>query len=305
MSDLTTELCGLKLSSPLLTASGCAGYGQEFFQVVDSRCLGAFVTKSATLHPRDGNEGCRVAETPAGMLNSIGLANPGIEQVMAEELENLQGRNLPIILSIAGFSPEEYASCIRIAEAHGGFDMYELNLSCPNVGDHGLALASTPEGIRTIMSQIRGLTRRPLLVKLKPEVADIALIARTAQDCGADGLVCCNTYTGMRIDIAKGRPVMAKGIGGFSGPAVFPMAVKNVFLVSQAVSIPVVGVGGIASARDVVEMMMAGASAVQIGAAALRQPEIFMKIHRDLETLLAKLRVERIQDIIGRVHRHD
>lgn len=301
MKDLRVVLNKTSLALPVMTASGCAGYGEELSKLIDLNVLGAFVTKSATLNPRDGNPGIRIAETPSGMLNSIGLANPGIRSVIEEKLPRLkEAYHGPIVLSIAGFSIEEYLECIRLAERSDLFQAYELNLSCPNVGDHGLALASSSKAVTTIAEEAKKIATRPIYLKLKPEVEDIAAIAKAAEDAGADGLVVSNTFTGMRIDPLTGKSILAKGIGGFSGPAVFPMAVKNVWLVHKAVKIPVIGVGGVSSARDVMEMMRAGATAVQIGSEALVHPEVFSEMKSELEKLMCKAKVERLEDIIGR-----
>ena len=267
MVDITTELSGLKLDNPVIPASGTFGYGQEFSKIYDINILGSIAVKGTTKNARFGNEQPRIAECTSGMINSVGLQNPGIERVINKELPELQKIfHKPIIANISGFSVEEYVYCAEKIDSVPNVGIIEINVSCPNVHGGGMAFGSDPEKVAEVTRAVKEVTSKPVYIKLTPNVTDIAEIAVSAENAGADGISLINTMLGMRIDIKTRRPVIANKMGGFSGPAIFPVALRMVYQVHKAVKIPVIGMGGISSAEDVIEMMMAGASAVQIGA---------------------------------------
>lgn len=300
MTDTSVELCGLKLDNPVVPASGTFGYGNEFREFYDINILGSFSFKGTTREARFGNPTPRIAECGAGMINAVGLQNPGIDAVIAEELPRLRERfHKPIIANISGFSIDEYAECCRRIDAEPQVEIIEVNVSCPNVHNGGMAFGTSPESAAKVTRAVKEVTTKPVFIKLSPNVTDIVSIAKACEDAGADGLTLVNTMLGMRIDIARRRPVIANKIGGFSGAAIFPVALRMVWQAANACKIPIIGCGGIETAEDVVEMMMAGASAVQIGAANLRNPFVCKEIIEQLPATMERLDIERLSDIIG------
>lgn len=297
MVDTTVELCGVKLQNPVIPASGTFGFGAEMAEYYDLDLLGAISIKGTTLHPRFGNPTPRIAECTEGMLNSVGLQNPGAEHVAKEEIPQLRKRfHQPIIGNICGSSIEEYSECCRVIAPH--VDIVELNISCPNVHNGGMAFGTTPDGAASVVAAVRQVCDRPLLVKLSPNVTDIVAIAKACESAGADGLTLINTLLGMRVDIHRRQPILAQKMGGFSGAAVFPIALRMVYQVSHACSIPVVGCGGVRSAEDVVEMMMAGATAVQVGSENLRDPFACPQIIKQLPEIMKELKINSLKEII-------
>ena len=271
--DLSVELAGVTLKNPVIPASGCFGYGYGMSEFYDIDILGSISFKGTTLHPRFGNPLPRVAECTAGMINSVGLQNPGIDAVIADELPRMrEAFHGPIIANISGFSVDEYRECCRRIDGERQVEIIELNVSCPNVHGGGMSFGTCPDSVSEVVKAVKAVTKVPVFVKLSPNVTDIVSIARAAEDAGADGLCLINTMLGMRIDLTTRKPIVANVMGGFSGRAVFPVAVRMVYQVSQACSIPVIGCGGVATAEDVLEMMMAGAKAVEVGTANLVNP---------------------------------
>jgi len=301
--QLTIELSGMKLQNPVIPASGCFGFGQEFRHFYDIDMLGSFSFKGTTLQPRFGNELPRVAECEAGMLNSVGLQNPGIDAVISEELPKLKEHfHQPLIANISGFSIEEYAACCEKISRCEQVGIIELNISCPNVEGGGMSFGSDPRSAFAVTEACKKASAKPLYVKLSPNVTDICEIARACECAGADGVSLINTLLGMRIDIKTRKPTLANKVGGLSGPAVFPVALRMVYQVYEAVKIPIIGMGGIASARDVIEMMLAGASAVQVGAANLVNPYACKEIIEDLPGVMQELGISTLREIIGGAH---
>lgn len=300
MTDLSVTLGTVRLDNPIIPASGTFGFGTEFAELYDLDILGSISFKGTTREPRFGNPTPRIAECRSGMINSVGLQNPGIDAVIAEELPRLRERfHKPIIANISGFSTEEYAECCRRIDAEPQVEIIEVNVSCPNVHNGGMAFGTSPESAAKVTRAVKEVTTKPVFIKLSPNVTDIVSIAKACEDAGADGLTLVNTMLGMRIDIARRRPVIANKIGGFSGAAIFPVALRMVWQAANACKIPVIGCGGIETAEDVVEMMMAGASAVQIGAANLRNPFVCKEIIEQLPATMERLDIERLSDIIG------
>lgn len=300
MTDLSVTLGSLRLDNPIIPASGTFGFGAEFAELYDLDILGSISFKGTTLEPRFGNPTPRIAECRSGMINSVGLQNPGIDAVIAEELPRLRERfHKPIIANISGFSTDEYAECCRRIDAEPQVEIIEVNVSCPNVHNGGMAFGTSPESAAKVTRAVKEVTTKPVFIKLSPNVTDIVSIAKACEDAGADGLTLVNTMLGMRIDIARRRPVIANKIGGFSGAAIFPVALRMVWQAANACKIPVIGCGGIETAEDVIEMMMAGASAVQIGAANLRNPFVCKEIIEQLPATMERLGIERLSDIIG------
>ncbi|MBQ9138209.1 MAG: dihydroorotate dehydrogenase [Alistipes sp.] len=298
--DLTTTLCGVELDNPVIPASGTFGFGLEMAEVYDINILGSISVKGTTAEPRFGNPTPRIAECSSGMINSVGLQNPGIDAVISHELPALRKCfRKPIIANISGFSIEEYTECCRKIDGEEQVGIIEVNVSCPNVHNGGMAFGTSPESAAAVTAAVKAVTTKPVFIKLSPNVTDIVSIARACEDAGADGLTLINTMLGMRIDIARRRPVIANKMGGFSGRAIFPVAVRMVYQVTNACKIPVIGCGGVATAEDVVEMMMAGASAVQVGAENLRNPFACKDIIESLPQVMERLGIERLRDIIG------
>ncbi len=295
------EFCGMKMKNPVTVASGTFGYGREFAQYIDLNKLGGIVTKGTSLKPRPGNKAPRVCETASGMLNSIGLQNPGVEHFMEQDLPWLRSFDTKIIVNACGSSVEEYVELAKVLNTLD-IDAVELNLSCPNVKAGCMAFGTSYEGVKEVTTQVRKeLTRKPLIVKLTPNVTDIVSPAKGAEDAGADGVSLINTLLGMKIDIDKRKPVLANNTGGLSGPAVKPVAVRMVYQVAQAVNIPILGLGGIVTGEDVIEFMLAGATAVSIGTGNFISPDVSIKAIEDIEKYMKKHNIENLKDIIGSV----
>ena len=302
MVDLKVDLSGITLDNPVIPASGTFGYVKEFAELYDLDILGSISFKGTTAEERYGNELPRVAECSRGMLNSVGLQNPGLDTVLEHELPELAKLyHKPVIANISGFSIEEYVTCARAMDKAPNVGILEVNISCPNVHNGGMAFGVQPEAAREVTEAVKAVTTKPVYMKLSPNVTDIVAIARACEEGGADGLSLINTLLGMRIDIRRRQPVLANKMGGFSGPAIFPVAVRMVYQVSHAVDIPVIGMGGISSAEDVIEMMMAGATAVQVGAANLVDPYACKTIIEELPAVCESLGIQRLADIIGTV----
>ena len=300
VKDMQVELCGKRLKNPVIPASGTFGFGLELADSFDLNCLGGISLKGTTREARFGNPTPRIAECPGGMINSVGLQNPGIDVLVGEKVPQLRKiYDGCVIANISGFSLDEYAHCCEKASACEGIDIIEVNISCPNVHNGGMAFGTDPKAAAAVTAAARKASSKPLFIKLSPNVSDIVAIARACEDAGADGLVLINTLLGMRIDIRKRKPVIANKIGGFSGRAVFPLALRMVYQVSKACHIPVMGCGGVAGAEDVIEMMMAGATAVQVGAENLRNPFVCKEIVEQLPALMEELGIESLKDITG------
>ena len=302
VKDLSVELCGIRLQNPVIPASGTFGFGLELADSFDLNVLGGISLKGTTLEARYGNPTPRIAECEGGMINSVGLQNPGIDALVDEKVPALRKiYSQAVIANISGFSLDEYRTCCAKADACDGIDIIEVNISCPNVHNGGMAFGTSAESAAEVTKTVKEVCRKPVFIKLSPNVTDIVSIARACEDAGADGLTLVNTFLGMRIDIARRRPVIANKMGGFSGRAVFPIALRMVYQVAHACRIPVMGCGGVASARDVIEMMMAGATAVQVGAENLRNPFACPQIIASLPGLMEELGIESLKDIIGTV----
>lgn len=298
--DLSVRVCGVKLRNPVIPASGTFGFGLEAADWFDLNVLGGISLKGTTLEARPGNPTPRIAECAGGMLNAVGLQNPGVDALVADKVPALRAcYNGAIIANISGFSIEEYAQACAVADRCAGIDLIELNVSCPNVRHGGMAFGTDPKSAAAVTEAVKHATRKPVLVKLSPNVTDIVAIAQACEDAGADGLVLINTLLGMRIDIKTRRPVLANTTGGYSGPGVFPVAVRMVWQVARACRIPVVGCGGVATAEDVIEMMMAGATAVQVGSENLRDPLACPRIVAELPEVMDRLGIDSLKDIIG------
>lgn len=294
------NLAGIKMKNPITVASGTFGYGREYAEYIDLNQLGGIVTKGTSLKPRPGNKPPRVCETPAGMLNAIGLQNPGVEHFINEDLPWLRKFDTAVIVNACGSTIEEYVELCKILNKTD-IDGVELNLSCPNVKAGCLAFGTTYEGVKEVTSQVRKVLDKPLIVKLTPNITDITQPAKAAKDAGADGVSLINTLLGMSIDIHKQRPMLANNTGGLSGPAVKPVAVRMVYQVAQAVDIPILGLGGIVTGDDAIEFMLAGATAVSIGTGNFISPEVSVNAVKDIENYMKKHNIENINDIIGKV----
>ncbi len=303
MGRLSVSLCGIELTNPIIPASGTFGYGHEMAELYDINILGSISLKGTTLSPRFGNPTPRIAEAPAGMLNAVGLQNPGVDAVIAEELPRLQKVfHKPVIANVSGFSVEEYAEVCRRLDDQPQVGWLEVNISCPNVHGGGMSFGTDPAAAAAVTSAVKAVTNKPVIVKLSPNVTDIVSIAKACEGAGADALSLINTVMALRIDLKTRKPILSNITGGLSGPAVFPLALRMVWQVSRAVRIPVIGLGGVSSAEDVLEMMLAGAAAVQVGAANLRDPFACPKIIQALPAALDRLRADNIRDIIGGAH---
>lgn len=304
MVSTKVSLCGIPLDNPVIPASGTFGFGYEFAELYDINCLGTFSFKGTTAEPRFGNPTPRIAETPSGMLNAVGLQNPGMDAVIASELPRLaKCFHKPVMANVSGFSEEEY---VRVCEKFDEVETVgwiEVNISCPNVHGGGMSFGTSPEAAGNITAAVRRVTKKPLIIKLSPNVTDIVSIAQACEAAGADGISLINTLMGMRIDLRRRRPLLANGTGGLSGPAVFPVALRMVYQVYEAVKIPVVGMGGVSSAQDVVEMMLAGATAVEVGAANLVNPYACRDIIADLPRVMEAYHIENLSDVIGAAHK--
>lgn len=300
MGRLSVELCGIELDNPVIPASGTFGFGYEFAELYDINCLGTFSFKGTTKDPRFGNPTPRIAECSMGMLNAVGLQNPGVEAVINEEIPKLKPVfHKPVMANISGFSVDDYVYTAQKLDAEEQVGWLEINISCPNVHGGGMSFGTDPDAAYEVIHAVRQVTKKPLIAKLSPNVTDITAIAKACEKAGADAVSLINTLLGMRIDLKTRKPVLANTTGGLSGPAVFPVAVRMVYQVHKAVSIPVIGMGGVSSAQDVIEMMMAGASAVEIGAANLVDPFACPKIIEELPAVMDRYGIENLTDIIG------
>ena len=303
MVDLSVNLCGLRLQNPVIPASGTFGYGYEFAQLYDINMLGTFSFKGTTREARFGNATPRIAEAPSGLLNAVGLQNPGVDAVIAEELPRLrQVFHKPVMANVSGFSVEEYAETCALLAAQEQVGWLEVNISCPNVHGGGAAFGADSKAAAEVTRAVRAVTDKPLILKLSPTAADIAAVARACQDAGADGVSLINTLPGMRIDLKRRAPLLANGTGGMSGPAMLPLAVRMVYQVYQAVEIPIVGMGGVSRAEDVLELMLAGATAVGVGAANLVEPFACRDIIETLPDVMLRYGIHDLNDIIGGAH---
>ncbi len=300
MVNTQVTLSGWRLDNPVIPASGTFGYGEEFSRLYDINVLGTFSFKGTTLEPRFGNPTPRIAECTGGMINAVGLQNPGVERVISHELPKLKTFfHKKVIANISGFSVEEYVECCRRIDAQEQVGLIEVNVSCPNVHGGGMAFGVCPENAAAVTRAVKRVTTKPVYIKLSPNVTDIVAIARACEDAGADGLSLINTLLGMRIDLKTKKPVIANVMGGFSGPAIFPVALRMVYQVARAVRIPVIGMGGVATAEDVIEMMLAGATAVQIGAQNLVDPYVCPNIIKALPEVMARYHIDSLEEIIG------
>lgn len=303
MVDTKVNLCGIEMDNPVMAASGTFGFGREFAELYDINLLGSFSFKGTTVEPRFGNPTPRIAECEAGLINSIGLQNPGVKQVLAEELPRLaEVFHKPIMANIGGASVEDYAQVALRLDGCSQIGWFEVNVSCPNVSHGGMAFGTDPGVVKEVTEAVKSVTGKPVFIKLSPNVTDITEIAKAAERGGADGISLINTMLGMRIDIKNQKPVIANRMGGFSGPAIFPVALRMVYQVYEAVELPIIGIGGIDSPEKVIEMMMAGASAVQIGAANLVDPFACKKIIETLPETMEALGIDCLSQIIGGAH---
>lgn len=303
MVNTAVKLCGIELDNPVIPASGTFGYGREFAKIYDINCLGAFSIKGTTREPRFGNPAPRIADAPAGMLNSVGLQNPGVDAVVVRELPELaKVYHKKVLANVCGFSVDEYVEVAARLDREDIVGWLELNVSCPNVHGGGMGFGTTCEGAATVTREVKRAVKKPVIVKLTPNVTDIAAIARACEEAGADGLSLINTVLAMRIDPAARKPVLANVTGGLSGSAVFPLALRCVYQVYEAVDIPIIGMGGVSSARGVIEMMLAGATAVGVGAANLTNPFAAKEIIEALPAEMQKYGIDNLEDIIGGAH---
>ena len=299
--DMRVTLAGMTMKNPVVVASGTFGFGREYSQFFDLSELGGICAKGLTLLPREGNPAPRIAETPMGILNSVGLQNPGVDGFIACELPELKKHDVRVIANISGNTPEEYGiMCAKLSAA--GVDMIEVNISCPNVHGGGAAFGADPKSAAEVTKAVRAVTKKPIILKLSPTAADIAAVAKACEDAGADGVSLINTLPGMRIDLKRRRPLLANTTGGMSGPGMFPLAVRMVYQVYEAVSIPIVGMGGVTTAEDVIELMLAGATAIGVGAANLVEPYACKTIIEDLPAVMERYGMENLTEIIGGAH---
>lgn len=303
MVDLSVNLCGEKLDNPIIPASGTFGFGYEFAELYDINCLGTFSFKGTTKDARFGNPTPRIAETPNGMINAVGLQNPGVEKVISEELPKLKKCfKKKVMANVSGFSIDDYAYTCEKLDKEEQVGWLEVNISCPNVHGGGMSFGTSPEMAAKVTKAVKNVTNKPVIIKLTPNVTNIAEIAKACEDGGADGISLINTLLGMRIDLKTKKPVIANKMGGFSGSAIFPVALRCVYQVYEAVNIPIVGMGGVSSAEDVIEMMLAGATAVEIGAANLINPFVCRDIIMNLPKTMEKYNINNLKDIIGGAH---
>lgn len=303
MGKLSVNLCGIELDNPIIPASGTFGYGYEFAELYDINCLGTFSFKGTTREERFGNPTPRIAECPMGMINAVGLQNPGVEKVISEELPKLSKCfHKKVMANVSGFSVEDYAYTCEKLDREEQVGWLEVNISCPNVHGGGMSFGTNPDSAAEVVKAVKKVTTKPVIVKLSPNVTDIVAIAKACENAGADGISLINTLLGMRIDLKTRKPVIANKMGGYSGPAVFPVAVRMVYQVANAVKIPVVGLGGVETCEDVIEMMLAGATAVEIGSANLVNPFVCRDIINELPSVMERLKIENLRDIIGGVN---
>lgn len=300
MVDTKINLCGITIDNPIIPASGTFGYGKEFAELYDINILGTFSFKGTTLNPRYGNETPRIAETASGMLNSVGLQNPGVKKVIEEELPALKKVfNKKVMANVSGFSIEEYVETCRLLDGQEQVGWLEVNVSCPNVHGGGMSFGTDAKMAYKVTEAVKKVTHKPIFIKLTPNVTNVSEIAKACEDAGADGISLINTLTGMRISLRNKKPILKNVTGGLSGPAIFPVALRCVYQAYDAVKIPIIGMGGISSAEDVIEMMLAGATAVQIGAMNLVEPYCCKKIIEDLPCVMEKYKINKLSDIIG------
>lgn len=303
MGDMRVNLSGWQLDNPIIPASGTFGYGYEYAELYDINCLGTFSIKGTTREPRFGNPTPRIADCTAGMINAVGLQNPGVEKVISEELPRLaRVFDKKVIANVGGFSVDDYVETASMLDAEDQVGLIEVNISCPNVKSGCMSIGTDPAAAAEVTRAVKAAVRKPVYMKLSPNVTDIAAIARACADAGADGLCLINTLQGMRIDLRTRKPVIANKMGGFSGPAVLPVALRMVYQVYKAVDIPIIGCGGVSGAPEVIEMMLAGASAVEVGSANLIDPWACKKIIEDLPREMERLGIEKLSDIIGGAH---
>ncbi len=303
MVNLKVNLSGVELDNPIIPASGTFGFGYEFAELYDINILGSLSFKGTTLEPRFGNPTPRIAETRSGMINSVGLQNPGVDKVISEELPKLRACfNKPIMANISGFSIDEYRTCCEKINKEEKVEFIEVNVSCPNVHNGGMSFGTSPESAAEVTRAVKAVTDKPVFIKLSPNVTDIVSIAKACEEAGADGISLINTLLGMKIDLKTRKPVIANKMGGFSGDAIFPVAVRMVYQVYEAVNIPIIGMGGVSRAEDVIELMLAGATAVEVGAANLVEPYACKNIIEDLPRAMEKYGINNLKDIIGGAH---
>lgn len=303
MPDMSVTLSGLTLTNPIIPASGTFGFGYEFADLYDINVLGSLSMKGTTKAPRFGNPTPRIAEIPDGLINSVGLQNPGVEKVISEELPKLrQVYSKPVLANISGFSVDEFVDCAKKFDDAQGVGILEINISCPNVHGGGMSFGTDPKAAAAVTEAVKKAVKKPVYVKLTPNVTDITAIAKAVEAAGADGVCLINTLLGMRIDLKRRRPVIANKMGGMSGPCLLPLALRMVYQVYETVNIPIIGMGGVVSAEDVVEMMLAGASAVEVGAANLVDPFACKRIIEALPETMKKYNIEKLKDIIGGAH---
>ncbi len=297
------NLLGIELDNPIIPASGTFGYGYEYAELYDINCLGSFSFKGTTLEPRFGNPTPRIAECAEGMINSVGLQNPGVEAVIAHELPELKKCfNKPVMANVCGFSLEEYAEVCQRLDGESQIGWFEVNVSCPNVHGGGISFGTSPEAAASVVRAVKKVTNKPIIIKLTPNVTDIVSIAKACEEAGADGISLINTLLGMKIDLKTKKPVVANKMGGFSGPAIKPVAVRMIYQVYDAVKVPIVGMGGVSTAEDVIEMMLAGATAVEVGTANLPNPMAAKEIIEDLPRVMNKYGIRNLSEIIGGAH---
>ena len=300
MGRLSVNLCGLEMDNPIIPASGTFGYGYEFAEIYDINCLGTFSFKGTTKDPRFGNPTPRIAECTAGMINAVGLQNPGVEKVISEELPKLKKCfDKKVMANVSGFAIEDYAYTCEKLDKEEQVGWLEVNVSCPNVHGGGMSFGTDPKAAAEVTAAVKAVTKKPVIIKLSPNVTDIVAIAKECESAGADGISLINTLLGMRIDLKTKKPVIANKMGGFSGSAIFPVAVRMVYQVANAVNIPVVGMGGVSTAEDVIELMLAGATAVEVGAANLIDPCVCRNIINDLPAVMDKYGINNLSEIIG------
>ena len=303
MVNTRVNLCGIELDNPIIPASGTFGFGKEFAELYDINMLGTFSFKGTPLDARFGNPTPRIAEFDGGMLNAVGLQNPGVDHVIAHELPHLRTFfHKPVIANVSGFSVEEYAYTCEKIDKQEGVGIIEVNISCPNVSHGGMAFGTDPKAAAEVTRAVKAVTTKPVYIKLSPNVTDIVSIAKACEEAGADGISMINTMLGMRIDMKRRKPIIANKMGGFSGSAIFPVALSMVYQVYDAVKLPIIGMGGVSCAEDVIEMMMAGATAVQVGAANLVNPMVCSDIIDELPVVMKKYGIEKLSDIIGAAH---
>ena len=303
MVNTKVTLCGIELDNPVIPASGTFGFGYEFAELYDINVLGTFSFKGTTRDPRFGNPTPRIAECTAGMINAVGLQNPGVDKVIEEELPKLADCfSKKVMANVSGFSVEDYAVTCQKLDSQDQIGWFEVNVSCPNVHGGGMSFGTSPEAAAEVTRAVKAVTTKPIIIKLSPNVTDIVSTAKACEEAGADGISLINTLLGMRINLKTKKPVIANRMGGFSGPAILPVALRMVYQVSSAVSIPVVGMGGVSSAEDVIEMMLAGATAVEVGAANLVDPYVCRDIVADLPAVMEKYGIKNLTDIIGGAH---